>query len=329
MNKTKLTLTIIGCVAGAALLAMAFLVWRSTAAKTAALEGDIEEGTDGYETVMDQARALSRKEVYPCAASVAAIVSNRTQVTEWESEAQKLAARGDKVFEATTPPAFKSFVVADAKRLMALPGAVEGRIAKPDFAFGPFRDYIVDSKMPERASLPKLQRQWDDIVTVVELLATNGIAELTDVQVKETVTEEPKSDKRRRPAAANSKSAVLDAPSSFTYVFSLAAKPAAFVRAINALETSERFVVVDDFSLGRPSDVIAETLGGDEKKSASTGRAGRRRRAADTAETKEEAKKQNGIVTDPALDAPMTVKLTVSVYDFRSLEEEKTEEVKK
>lgn len=327
MNKTKLTLTIIGGVAGAALLAMAFLVWRSTVAKTAALVGDDETGEDGYETVMDQARTLSRKNVYPCAASVTAIVSNRTLVTEWESEAQKLATRGDRVYEATTPPAFKSFVVADAKRLISLPGAVEGKIAKPDFAFGPFRDYIVDSKMPDRASLSKLQRQWDDISTIVELLSTNEVSELTDVQVKEAVVEEPKNGRHRRPAVTESQA--TDAPASYTYVFSLTAKPAAFVKTINALETNERFIVVDDFSLGRSTDVIADTLGGEEKKAASTGRAGRRRRVADTAGTKEEAKKQNGIVTDPALDAPMTVTLTVSVYDFRSLEEEKTEEVKK
>ena len=328
MNKTKLTLAVIGGVVGVALLAMAFLVWRSLSAKTAALEGDIEEGTDGYETVMDQARQLSRKDVYPCKESVTAIVSNRTLVTEWEAEAQKLASRGDRVFEPTTPPAFKAFVVSDAKRLMSLPGAAEGKIAKPEFAFGPFRDYIVGSKMPDRASLPKLQRQWDDISTVVELLATNGIAELTDVQVKEVVAEEPKNDRRRRPAAPQPKSAGRE-PSSFTYVFSVTAKPSAFVESINALETAERFIVVDDFSIGRASDVIAEVLGGDEKKAASASSGRRRRRAAETAETKEDAKKQNGIVTDPALDAPMAVTLTMSVYDFRSLEEEKAEEVRK
>lgn len=302
MNKTKMTVVIVGGVAGLLVLAAAFLAWNASSAKTVALEGDYEEGIDGLETVRDQVGSLSRKPIYPCAESVTAIASNRTLVTEWEQEARKLASKGDKIFEQTTPPAFKAFIVADAKRLLEAPGAVAGKIAKPDFAFGPFKGYIAEGKMPEQAELAALQRQWDDVSTVVEILEASGIAELRDV------------------AFGASK------PPAYSYVFTFAAKPSAFVKAINALEVAERFIVVDDFGLSRASDVIAEALGGDEKKSGSSGR---RRRGRAVEEAKAEAKQPGGVVTDPQQDAPLTVTLSLTVHDFGSLEGDKTEEVKK
>ena len=182
MNKTKMILAGIGGAAGLAVLVLAFLVWQAFSAKTAAIEGDDEEGIDGLETVEARAQGLSRKPVYPCAKSVDAISANQTAIDDWCKEGLKLAARGDKVFPKTTPAQFKADIVNDAKRLMALPGRVGGKLVKPDFAFGPFKDYIVEGKMPAEAELGTLQRQWDDVATIAEMLATNGVAELVDVQ---------------------------------------------------------------------------------------------------------------------------------------------------
>ena len=134
-------------------------------------------------------------------------------------------------------------------------------------------------------------------------------------------------------------SSLIPDPSSHSYVFTFTAKPAAFIRTLNALESCERFITVDDFSFVRSSDVIAESLGGEEKKASETqasGRRGRRGRrgggeeapASKLAGTEEGKEGRNRIVTDPLLDAPMTVTMTVTVHDFRSLEE-KPEEVKK
>jgi hypothetical protein len=114
-------------------------------------------------------------------------------------------------------------------------------------------------------------------------------------------------------------------------VFTFTSRPAGIVKVLNALRTGERFTVVEDFSFVRERDVIAEALGGDEKKeAASGGRRGRRgRRQAIEEEKKEDEPKNNGIITDPLLDSPCKVQMTVTVYDFRSLEEVKGEEVKK
>ena len=335
MNKTKMTLAVTGGVIGLAVLAMAYLTWSAFSAKTAALEGDDEEGTDGLETVMSRAESLSRltanHPIYPCAASLTAIESNRTAIVDWQQEATKLATRGDRIYQKTTPPAFKTFIVSDAKRLMTLPGSVSGALTKPDFAFGPFREYIVEGKMPAESQLAELQRRWDDVATVVEVLGQCGVAELTDVQFKvDEKKPEPqdKKGKKKKAQGKKGKQPLSDGgcPLSYSYVFTFTTKPAGFTKVLNALTVSERFVTVDDFTFGRAKDALAETLGGDEKKeaaAASGGRRGRRRGSAAQQGKQEEEKKgvPKGIVSDPQLEEPITVVLTATVYDFRSLEE--------
>ena len=338
MNKTKIILAGIGGVAGLALLVMAYFTWSAYAAKTAAAEGDDEEGVDGLETVMSKASTLSRKPVYPCAASLAAIESNRSSVVEWQKEATELATRGDRVYEKVSPAQFKTDIVNGAKRLAALPGSVNGKLVKPEFAFGPFKDFIAEGKMPSEAQLGELQRRWDDVTTVVEILATNGVSELVDVQFKAAKEDAQQSERGkakkpvRKPKSNNRTIEQSNNPASYSYVFTVATKPMGFVKAMNALVVADRFIAVDDFSFVRPKDALAEELGDGDKKSAAQqtgGRRGRRRAAAVEEKKEEKGDAKGGIVTDPLLDAPLTVALTVTVYDFRSLEEVKTEEVKK
>ena len=328
----------IGGAAGLVVLVLAFLVWQAFSAKTAAIEGDDEEGIDGLETVEARAQGLSRKPVYPCTRSVDAISANQAAIDDWCKEGLKLASRGDKVFEKTTAPKFKAFLVADAHRIAGLPGGAGGKLVKPDFAFGPFKDYIVEGKMPAETELAALQRQWDDVATIAEMLATNGVTELVDVQFKATAKDEGpetkdkrrgKADKKKGSAQSNNQS-IEQSIISHSYVFTFAAKPAAFVQTLNELEASERFITVDSFAFARPVDAIAAALGGDDKKPAeaqSSGRRGRRgRRGAEqptpAAEGGGTEAEKNGIVSDPLKDDPLTVTMTVTVHDFRSLEED-------
>jgi len=346
MNKTKMMLAVTGGVIGLAVLVMAYFTWEAFSAKAVALEGDEEEGTEGLETVLSRAQTLSRKGIYPCAASLKAIESNMTAVVEWQKEARNLAMRGDRVFAKTTPAAFKEFLVSDAKRLSAQPGTVGGVLVKPDFAFGPFKDYISGGKMPADAELADLQRRWDDVATVVEILAKSGIAELTDVgfaaaaggeQGTGNREQEAKGKKNKKPVRKTNQTIKQSnnqtiQPVAFSYTFSFTTKPAAFVRALNAFVVSERFITVESFAMSRPKDAIAEALGGEEKTAAAaTATSGRRRRRGAVVEAKKEDKAdaKNGIVTDPLLDEPFAVVLTVNVRDFRSLEESKAEEVTK
>ena len=177
------------------------------------------------------------------------------------------------------------------------------------------------------------------------MLATNGVTELVDVQFKAVATAESadakdkrgKGDKRKGSAQSNNRT-IDNSITSHSYVFTFAAKPAAFIQTLNELEASERFITVDSFTFARPVDVIAAALGGDDKKSAeaqSAGRRGRRgRRGTEQPASVAEGGDgtgvaKNGLVTDPLKDDPLTVTMTVTVHDFRSLEEEKSEEVGK
>ena len=340
MNKTKMILAVTGGVIGLAVLVAAYFTWSAFSAKTAAMEGDDEEGTDGLETVQSKAQTLSRKPVYPCAESLREIESSRTAVVDWQKEAMKLASRGDRLIEKKTPAQFKTDIVADAKLLMNLPGAAEGKLTKPDFAFGPFKDYIVGGKMPAESELALIQRKWDDVETVIRILApTNGtgIAELTDIAFKETKEADDaakdkgkKAKDRGRKAKGQKEASESAGPSSYTYVLSFTTKPAGLVRALNAFVVSERFIVVEDFAFTRTKDAIVDALGGDEKKAASAasgGRRGRRGRraeaeAAPASDAKDESGSKGRIVTDPQTDDPMAVVLTLTVRDFNSREEE-------
>ena len=334
MNKTKMILAGTGGAIGLVVLVLAFLVWQAFSAKSVALEGDDEEGVDGLETVESRAQSLSRKPVYPCKESLDAIEKNLTLVEGWKKDGLALAARGDKVFEATTSAKFKTFLVSDAKRISELPGGVAGKLVKPDFAFGPFKDYIIGGVMPEESKLAELQRKWDDVATVAGILSKCGASELVDVQFAEVkkTEENPANDakNKRQKAKKSSDQALKQSSDSFSYVFTFLVRPPAFVRTVNELTACERFITVDAFTFNRASDVIAAALGGDEKKedaAASGGRRGRRGRRGGEAvqekpkeEGEESAVLKNGIITDPLLDAPFKAVMTVSVHDFRSLE---------
>ena len=117
MNKSKIVLAAVGGVIGVAALAAAFLAWRSWSAVSEARDGG--DSGEGLDSVVAKAASLSRKAVYPCAASVKAIDANRERFEEWRDEAARIAARGDRKFDPTTPAAFKEFLLAEAKRLSA------------------------------------------------------------------------------------------------------------------------------------------------------------------------------------------------------------------
>ena len=332
MNKNRMILAVSGGVILVATLVMAFFNWSAYSSKVAALEGDDEEGTQGLETMRDQASSLSRKEIYPCAESEKAIAENAERVADWCVEARKLASRGDAPVQVTTPPQFKADIAADAKRLVALPGAVGGALAKPDFAFGPFRPYLVEGKMPSDAELPELTRRWKDVERIVELLAQCGVAELVDVSFKNVASaddeemakasaKDKKNKKNMRRSAKKSAEPTTVPPAAFSYVFTFATRPAAFAKVINALGTDDRFMVVDSFSISRTSDPIGAALGAGDKKGAARGAGRRGRRAQAVQEKTEEDESATRIVTDPVLDAPFNVALTVTVYDFRTMEE--------
>ncbi len=320
MNKTKTTVAITGGASVLLVLLAAGFVWISYSTKTVAIEGDYEEGTDGYETVLLKAEQLSRRSVYPCKESIETIEANIEKLDSWKAEALALAARGDWSPDPTeSAPQLKARLRDEAGQLMKLPGSVGGVLVKPDFAFGAaFKDYITGGKMPAEADIPALQRNWYDISMIVTLLSQSGITELTDVAVK-TAANEPETNAKPQRTAKSRKPAAEPPSSAVTYSFSFSTRPAGFVKAINALTTANRFIVIDDFTIQRQGDPIREALGGEDDKRADQGlsrRARGRRRGSEPEQ--EEGAVTGGIVTDPQAGAPFNVVLTVTTHDFKS-----------
>jgi len=350
MSKNRIILAAVGGVIAVAALAAAAFAYLAYAAKVAAVEGDDE--AEGLESVVAKVQKLSRAPVYPCARSVKELDENSEKVAEWLKSVRSCASAGDRVYEKTTPAAFKTFLVRDAKRLVSQPGEASGAIAKPDFAFGPFKNYITGGDMPSEAQLSELQRRWDDVATVTEALVACGVGEIVDMQFKAEEKKpeaeaaasdrKPKRNARKQnkgKAAAKPQAEPAGLSSAYTYVFTFTARQQALVKVVNAFATSERFVTVDDISFRRAKDAIVEALPADEAKqqdAAATGGRRRRRGGAAAAVLAEEKKEEaaSGIVTDPQADSPFSVTMTVTVHDFRSLEEadadkEKAEEGKK
>lgn len=320
MNKSKIILASIGGVTLVASLVLAYLIWSALADKSEKI-GDLE-------SAVATADKLSRLPVYPGPEAIKALKENAETYETWREDAVKIASAGDMTFEATTPPAFKAFLVDEARRLSSLPGAVDGRIVKDDFPFG-FKDYITGGVLPAQDDLARLQREWHDVSTVIETLAKCGVSEIVDVVMASSVApvqEEAPSGKKGKKAKKPVKTDEEESdkgPAVTSFIVNFRTRPIGLVNAINSFITSSRFIVVDDFSFVREKDDLAEALGGDGKKqqdAPARGRRGRRGRSAEEDVQQEEPTKDSGVVTDPMSASLLRVSMSFSVYDFRSLE---------
>lgn len=322
-------LAAVGGVSAVAVIAAGVFVWLQASAHTAALEGD--EETEGLESVQAAADRLLRQSIRPCDESVRELTQSRDEVLAWKAETFRFAARGDRSIARQSDAAFKEFLIRDAKRLQALPEGTTNKTLEASFEFGPFKPYIAEGKMPEREALPTLQRNWDDLALIIETLSACGVSKVTAVNLEKTVAPPAAESGKNKKAKKPSKKPVtpMFQPASFTYTLACQARPAALVKVLNAFQTSERFVVVDDFTLRRGKDTLAEALGGEkqDEPAASSRRSGRRRGArVEEVEEKKSDEPTIAVVTDPQSDLPFEVTLKLTVHDFRSLEEAPKEE---
>ncbi len=327
MNKSKIILASIGGATLLVTLVMAYLIWSAVSERSERLEE-----LDG---AVQTANKLSKLPVYPGPDSIKAYEENAAAYDAWREDARKVCAVGDKVFEPTTPPALKAFLVEDARRLSALPGGVDGFIVKSEFPFG-FRDYVLDGKLPAQEDLARLQREWNDMATVVEILSKSGVIEITDLSLAAAApapVAEPKPNARQKKGPKPPKAAApaddANAPLVTRINVDFRAMPQGIVSAANLFMTSRRFIVVDDMVFSHERDELSEKLGGDAKKAGEQpGRRGRRGRRARQEEAEEEAAESamTGVVTDPQTAPAFKVSMKISVYDFRSAETAKTED---
>ena len=334
MNKTRIVLVATGGVIGLAVLVMAYFTWDAFSRKTAAFEGDDEN--EGLETYVGRVSALIGKKPYPSPANKKRLDENCRAFEEFRSGLRHAASAGDWCpVGATTPAQFKETLVREARLIADGPGTANGKFMKPDFTFGPFKDYLAD-KLPSKAELARLQRQWYDITSLCEVLRTNGVHQVTDFQVvarkDSTAQDKVAAGKKGGGKGKAAKSESEDPWQSVeTYKISFQGDPTNLVKVVQTLSFQNRFTVVDGMTFSRVRDTIAESLGGGKEKSekaaAASGRRGRRRAAAEPRKDDEEDKQatKDKSVFDPKTDSVLQVELTVSVYDFGTLADEKEE----
>ncbi len=324
MSKNQMVMAVIGGVTLVAAAAIGYLAFDAYSAKGAAAEE-----CEGCASTIQR---LLRADVSPDKESELEYKKNCDALSGWSEAALASASAGDRAISSdVNEAAFKQRLVDEARGLSDLKGGVGGKIVKPDFTFG-FPEFVTGDKLPEKARLPQLQRQWGDIKTLVEILQACGVEEVVAIgSATPTAKVNPEEDKKksRKNKKKKGKSADGDKPA-FTvekYAVDFRARPSALVKTVNALATSVRFVVVESMSFAREGDMISAALVEDDKKQNAPQRGrgrgrGRRSQAEQFAEAAAEdaAKKsdESGVVSDPAKESPFLVKMVVATYDFGS-----------
>ena len=325
LSKNQIVMLVIGGVALVASAALGYLAFSAYSAKS--------EAAETAQSSASAVQSLYRAAISPDAASVAAVNKNRDALAGWTEAALSTASAGDRSISTdVNEAAFKQKLVDEARTLSGLPGGVNGKIMKDVSAFG-FPDFVTGDKLPDKAMLPRLQRLWGDVCILVKTLSDCGIVEVVRIEPgivnqQAQATAEPKdtkkSKKRKKKDAEEEKPVYTEE----RYTIDFRARPAALVKVVNALATSERFVVLEALDFTREGDMIGKALGGDDKRGAveqqqTTSRPRRRRReqvefGADATTPDAAAETDKGVVNDPAKEEPFLVRATIATYDFGS-----------
>lgn len=318
LSKNQIILIALGGGTAVAVLALGYLLFGAYSAGT--------EAADEFEGTVSSVRQLVSGKIAPTSASLREIASNETAMVEWREAMLAALAEGDVTVNADTDEAtFKQQMVDEARVLAKLPGGRAGALVANDFAFG-FKEYIGGGDLPAKEALPKLQRQWHDIKILVNQLSACGVTELVKIDPQQQPAAPAPVTPVKKAGAKKQKNVEKPAYTRESYALEFHAMPAALVKVVNALTVLPRFTVIDSFEFFRPTDMIATALAGDEQKAGAAAQPRRRRRraAAEGEATAEEAAPEatlrKGIVNDPSLEAPFTVRLVVSTYDFGTKE---------
>ena len=295
----------------------AYLAWSGRCEA----EEELEAAVGGFRSHYEAA-------VFPSKRSLDSVLSNKVSYTDWHASALALAARGDRKFPVELPPIFKQRLQREVRRMAALAGGVEGKIAAPAFLFG-FEQYLGEGGvLPQEQDVPRLTVQLDTITQVVDMFAEVGVLEVKAIRrIEQKAAAEEEDDGARRPAKAKKGAGKeADAPQEtcLAYAFEFTARPAALVAVLNRLTSCPRFMTVKNLSFRETADVIVEHLNAVEnaknQKASGRGTTGRRgRRGAAAAESAAQGAAEaavNPLVVDPELDAPIQVNFTLEVRDF-------------
>lgn len=317
MNKNQIVMSAIGGVAGLAALGFGALVYLQ-ADEREQIEADLQGLVSRCNNAADAQEA-----------TVKAHRDNEKTLTGWAREAYSHVEAMDKARpdSSQAPAAFKSQMFANAQALMKLPAGSDDKIIKDTFDFGErFKAYVAGDDIPPESELPSLQRQWDDVMRITDILLKEGAKELVGVEV----VAKPPAPAQNARGAKKKQAKNLYPASEETYRFTFKTMQAQLVAVLNAIATDERFMSIDSLSFEQAGDPLAQMIGGsDKEKSAERGGRARnqRRRGRASSEPEPEGEEdevsRKGLVTNPETCEPFTVEMTVTTFDFAESGEEK------
>lgn len=335
MNKTKMILAAVGGTIGVAVVAAAAFVYLQSSAKSAVKDGS-EDGAGLIETLTN-VETLQNAKIKPHKKSLEVIKDSIKAVEAQHEALLKYARNGDTRIDPMSPQQFRETAGEEDKHLKMLPLDSETKMMSADFEFVPLTPYISGDKLPEPAEMQKLCRLVHDEQTLIEMCAAAGVTHVSRMDTKTLVAEEPKEDPKAKKGAKKPKKAAQKKgpepfkPSSQTYEIVTQMKPSSLVKILNAMATSERFLVVEDFTIQPVANPIPVSFSNERKEEeSSTGSRRRRRQVVEEekpAEGEADAPKVT-LVTDPERDSLYNVTLVVTVHDFKSCEDEMKEEAK-
>lgn len=314
LSKQQLMGAVGGGVFAVGVLALGWMFYSAWSEKTEA-EEQLEEEATSF-------RHFNEATVYPSKESIDAVKSNETNYAAWRTTATAFAAQGDTLFTEETGSGFKQRLQAEVRRMLTLPGGVDGKIAASSFLFG-FEQYLGENgAVPKDADVPRLAVQLDVIARLVNLFAETGAQEVKSIERIEPRAKDPAKDgdgqakpKKSRVQRAKEQEPEEKKATKQSYAFTVLVRPACLVAVLNRLASTPRFTTVRNLTFAQATDVIGTRLSAaaSAKEQKTTSRRGSRRRAA--VEEKPDAA-QLSDVFDPEVDAVIQVSFTLDVYDF-------------
>jgi len=285
---------------------------------------------ESYETL----EKCYQAKIFPSDENVARIAEDQNRLGEWMGSVSNLLHKGDLKIHAYTPVRFKQILQDSVREMQGQKGgAGKGRVAE-DFKFG-FDKYLGESdSLPQKEHVARLAEQLDIIHQIVAEMYAANIVRLDQIEREvfegggDPALNKPKEESgRRRPrrseptspervtrsASADPMMGRLCTKQRVTVAFT--ARPAALSDVLNRLAAMDLFVVVADLEFKKTDDPLSR-------------QDVRKKDAAASARGGEKTVKEvdvsalpvaDRIVTDPELEPPMGVRISLDVYSFKGV----------
>lgn len=314
MNKNQIVMSAIGGVAGLAALGFGALVYFQ-ADEREQIEADLQGLVARCNAAADAQEG-----------TVKSHRDNEKALKEWADGAFAYVEAMDKSKSDPNqaPAAFKRQMFVSAQELMKLPAESEAKIIKDTFDFGErFKAYVAGDDIPPESELPALQRQWDDVMRITDILLREGAAELTGVEV----VAKPAPPVQNTRGAKKKQAKILYPSREETYKITFRSMQEPLVKILNSIATDDRFMSVDSLKFEQAGDPLAQMIGGGDREKNERGGKKRRNRGRASVEEEQDGEEdevaRKGLVTNPETCEPFTVEMVVTTFDFAESEEER------